>query len=261
MIPARNAASRQRIRVGSVPIDCVTFDQALDAIEDLVALRQGGSVFTPNINHIVQCSDSPAFRAAYEAATLSLADGMFVVWASRLLGTPVPAKVSGSDIVVPLAERAGARGWRIVLLGGADGVAKAAALRLANIVPNIQVVATLSPNIDLREPPASRESLVRALRDASPDLIFVALGAPKQELFIAEVQSALRPAVLLGIGASLDFLAGTARRAPAWMSKCGLEWAYRLAREPRRMWRRYLVRDPRFVWILAKSMWRERGGE
>ncbi|MGA2449616.1 MAG: WecB/TagA/CpsF family glycosyltransferase [Polyangiaceae bacterium] len=253
-----HSTHRERIRIGGLPIDAVTFAQGLDAIEALVTAREGGSVFTPNIDHIVQYSENNALRAAYETASLSLADGMPVVWSSKLLGTPLPAKISGSDLVVPLAERARARGWRLVLLGGAEGVAHAAAVRLTGMFPGLHIAATLSPRIDMSEPPATRGPLVRTLCEASAELIFVALGAPKQELFIAEVQPALRPAVLLGIGASLDFLAGTARRAPAWMSGHGLEWAYRLARDPRRMWKRYLLRDPKFAWILARSMWQRR---
>jgi N-acetylglucosaminyldiphosphoundecaprenol N-acetyl-beta-D-mannosaminyltransferase len=249
---------RPRVRIGGLPIDALTFEQALDAIEALVAAREGGSVFTPNIDHIVQYAENNALRTAYDTVDLSLADGMPVVWSSKLLGTPLPAKVSGSDLVVPLAERASARGWRVVLLGGAEGVAKAAANKLRGMFADVQIVTTLSPIIDLREPPSTRDPLVRTLREAAADIVFVALGAPKQELFIAEVRPNLRPAVLLGIGASLDFLAGTARRAPSWMSDHGLEWAYRLGREPRRMWKRYLLRDPKFAWILAKSMWQRR---
>ena len=252
------SAIRKRIRIGNLPIDCLTFDEALDAIEGLVASRQGGSVFTPNIDHVVLYSDDSRFRAAYECASLSLADGMPVLWSSRLLGTPLPAKILGADLVVPLAGRARARGWRVALLGGAPGVPEAAGRKLESLFPNIQIVATLSPTVAIDDPPALRDPLLKILRELEADVIFVALGAPKQELFIAEVQPALRPSVLLGVGASLDFLAGTARRAPPWMSNSGLEWAYRLAREPGRMWKRYLLRDPKFAWILAKSMWAKR---
>jgi N-acetylglucosaminyldiphosphoundecaprenol N-acetyl-beta-D-mannosaminyltransferase len=226
----------------------------MDAIEALVTSRQGGSVFTPNVDHVVQFVENSRLRDAYEAASLSLADGMPIVWASRFLGEPLPEKVSGSDLVMPLIRRAAARGWRVFFLGGAEGVAVAAKSRLEVAVPGLNVVGTLSPQIDVDEPLEQRMLVVDAVRAASADLVLVAFGAPKQELFIAEVQGALRPAVLLGIGASLDFLAGVVPRAPAWMSKHGLEWVYRLAREPRRLWKRYLLRDPKFALILLQSM-------
>jgi N-acetylglucosaminyldiphosphoundecaprenol N-acetyl-beta-D-mannosaminyltransferase len=243
-----------RIRIGGLPIDILTFGQAVDAVESLVAARGGGSVFTPNVDHVVQFAEDARLRAAYEGATLSLADGMPIVWASRLLGKPLPEKVSGSDLVMPLLLRAVALGWRVFFLGGADGVAEAAKSRLELTAPGLRVVGTLSPRINLDEPPERRAAVVEAVRATSPDLVLFAFGAPKQELFIAEVKEALRPAVLLGIGASLDFLAGVVPRAPAWMSRHGLEWAYRLAREPRRLWRRYLLRDPKFAVILMRSI-------
>ncbi|HEY4014162.1 MAG TPA: WecB/TagA/CpsF family glycosyltransferase [Polyangiaceae bacterium] len=193
-------------------------------------------------------------REAYERADLSLADGMPIVWASRLLRAPVPEKVSGSDLVTPLLERAAGRGWRVYFLGGNDGVADVARQKVTATFPRLQIVGTLSPRVDLSQPPESRAPIVQAVKAAAPDLVLVAFGAPKQELFIAEVVEALRPAVLLGIGASLDFLAGSVPRAPVWMSKHGLEWAYRLAREPRRLWKRYLLRDPKFAVILLRSL-------
>ncbi len=253
MNPDANA-HRERIRIGGLPIDRLTFAQAMDEIESLVGARQGGSVFTPNVDHVVQFAENAELRQAYEGASLSLADGMPIVWASRLLGQPLPEKVSGSDLVTPLVQRAAERGWRVFLLGGAEGIAAVAASNMKLVAPGLEIVGTSSPRINLDEPPERRAAVVEAVRATSPDLVLVAFGAPKQELFIAEVREALRPAVLLGIGASLDFLAGVVPRAPAWMSKHGLEWAFRLAREPRRLWRRYLLRDPKFAFILLRSM-------
>jgi N-acetylglucosaminyldiphosphoundecaprenol N-acetyl-beta-D-mannosaminyltransferase len=150
----------------------------------------------------------------------------------------------------------------VYLLGGASGVAQMAASRLRAAHPGLVVVGAASPRVDVEEPAARRMALVEGIRAAEPDLILVALGAPKQELWIHDTAAALRPAVLVGVGASLDFIAGTARRAPKWMSAAGLEWAYRLAHEPRRLWRRYLVRDPEFVGIFVQQLmahWSARG--
>jgi N-acetylglucosaminyldiphosphoundecaprenol N-acetyl-beta-D-mannosaminyltransferase len=254
-----NVAERpRRMNIGRVPIDSVTFAEAIDAIDELVARGKGGTVFTPNVDHVVQAEENSRFRDAYEAAALSLVDGMPVLWASRLIGTPLPEKVSGSDLVAPLLERAAVRGWRVFFLGGLPGSAEEARDLLVKRIPGLHVVGVASPMIDVDGSAKSHSAVVDVLRAARPDLVLVALGAPKQELFSHAVAEQMRPAVLVGVGGTLDFIAGKVRRAPPWMSASGLEWLYRLAQEPRRMWRRYLVRDPKFLLIVLREMRRGR---
>jgi N-acetylglucosaminyldiphosphoundecaprenol N-acetyl-beta-D-mannosaminyltransferase len=227
-----------------------------------VAAGEGGAVFTPNVDHVVLAHENPRLREAYARSSLSLADGMPLLWTARALGTPLPEKVSGSDFVGPLLERAAARGWRVYFLGGGPGVAALARDRTLERLPGLQIVGIDAPRIDVDESPEQREPVVARVRAAKADLVLVGLGAPKQELWIDQVRSALEPAVLLGVGASLDFLAGTIPRAPRWMSRSGLEWLYRLGREPGRLWRRYLVRDPKFLLVMAPAVgrrWRGRG--
>lgn len=248
------SAHESAVFLGGVPINPLTMVEAVDAVEDLVRAGRGGAVFTPNVNHVVLCQQNARLREAYERVSLSLADGMPVVWGARALGYPVPEKVSGSDFVTPLLGRAAARGWRVVLLGGAEGIGARAAAHMIERHPALHVVATLAPVIDLELPAHRRAHVVAALKAARPHLVLVALGAPKQELSIDEVRDVLAPAVLLGVGATLDFFAGAIPRAPGWMSRSGLEWLYRLSREPRRLWRRYLVRDPKFLGILLSEM-------
>jgi N-acetylglucosaminyldiphosphoundecaprenol N-acetyl-beta-D-mannosaminyltransferase len=248
----------KRMSIGRVPIDSVTFAEAIDAIDGLVARGNGGTVFTPNVDHVVQAEENARFRDAYASAALSLVDGMPVLWASRLMGTPLPEKVSGSDLVIPLLERAAARGWRVFFLGGLPGAAEEARDLLVARIPGLHVVGVASPSIDVENPSATHDSVVAVLREARPELVLVALGAPKQELFSHAIADRMRPAVLVGVGGTLDFIAGKVRRAPPWMSASGLEWLYRLAQEPRRMWRRYLVRDPKFLLILLRELRRSR---
>lgn len=249
-----SSASRpwERVRFGKLWVDAVTFEQALDEIDRLVEQRQGGRVFTPNVDHVVKVDGDEAFRAAYERCSLSLADGQPVVWASRLLGAPLPAKVSGSDLVFPLMERAGKKGWRVYLCGGPPGVAEAAA-DVARQRYGVNIVGTESPMMKLVANPED-DAIAERVRKADAQLLLVGFGAPKQELFIHRAGAKLGPAVSLGIGASLDFMAGRVPRAPRWMSKSGLEWLYRLGKEPRRLWRRYLVEDPKFLAILWRTM-------
>ena len=240
------------MRIGQLEIDPVTFVEALEKIAELVEGREGGAVFTPNVDHIVKAERHADFRRAYSRADLSLADGMPLVWASRLLGSPLPEKVSGSDLAVPLMRLAAERGWRVYLLGGGPGVAEEARKSLTREVGAV-VVGTDSPVIGPDGTDERSEQTLERLTAANPDLVLVAFGAPKQELWIDRFAEQLGPAVAMGVGGSLDFITGQVKRAPAWMSRAGLEWLFRLLQEPRRMWRRYLVEDPVFLVIVARS--------
>jgi N-acetylglucosaminyldiphosphoundecaprenol N-acetyl-beta-D-mannosaminyltransferase len=242
-----------RLRIGRVWVDALTFDQALVEIEELVDRGEGGAVFTPNVDHVVKAESNEAFKKAYDRVSLSLADGMPLIWASPLLGCRLPERVAGSDILLPVLQLAARRRWRVYLLGGASGVAEACS-RLLTEEMGITVAGWDDARIESDGSDPTGQSFARA-RAAKPDLIFVALGPPKQELWIARSLDMLRPAVSLGVGASLDFLVGKYRRAPAWMGRYGLEWLYRLSQEPRRLWRRYLVESPRFLGIVF-STWR-----
>ena len=250
----------ERIQMGRLPIDVVDFAGALAAIEALVAARDGGTVFTPNVDHIVLAERDERLRGAYGRVSLSLVDGTPVLWAARLLGHRLPEKVSGSDLVVPLIERAAAGGWRVFLLGGGPGVAERAADELVKRFPALDIVGTAAPRVDLGPDPAGRRAIATEIAATRPDLVLVAFGAPKQEIFSDETRDILSPAVLVCVGAGIDFVAGTMRRAPAWLSRWGLEWAYRLLREPRRLAGRYLVRDPQFIGIFLRQWWRRLSG-
>jgi len=211
-------------------------------------------VFTPNVDHVVLAEQDQRFRSAYEQVSLSLVDGTPVLWASRILGRSLPGKVSGSDLVVPLMERAAARGWRVFLLGGGPGSAETAAERLRAQFPALTIVGVDAPRVDISAPLDERRAVAARVALSKPDLVLVALGSPKQEIFCAETRDVVQPAVMVGVGAGIDFIAGVARRAPPWISKIGFEWLYRLAHEPRRLAGRYLVRDPQFFLILLREL-------
>jgi N-acetylglucosaminyldiphosphoundecaprenol N-acetyl-beta-D-mannosaminyltransferase len=243
-----------RIRIGTLPADRVTLQQALDAVDELVRAGQGGRVFTPNVDHVVQAQNNARFRAAYSSASLSLVDGVPLLWAARLLQTPFPEKLSGSDFILPLMTRAAARGYRVYFLGGAPGSAELAQEKLIQALPTLQIVGTDSARVDVNAPAAEQAPILERIAAATPDLLLVALGAPKQEIWSFEQRAALGAAVTVGIGAGLEFIAGTLRRAPAWMSGAGLEWAFRLVQDPRRLAARYLLRDPKFFQIVARQL-------
>jgi len=239
------------IRLGRLHVDALDRAGSIDAIATLIASGRGGRVFTPNLDHVRLADELPAFREAYARAAISIVDGMPLVWASRLFGTPLRERVAGADLVVPLCARAAREGWRVMLLGGAPDSAAAATRHLVAQC-GTTIVSTLTPRVELDDR-SGDAVLIAAIRAHQPHLVFVALGSPKQEVWIDRVADAVHPAVLIGVGAAFDFVAGRVRRAPAWIGRLGLEWLFRLVHEPGRLWRRYLIAGPRGLWLLLRT--------
>ena len=246
--------TRKKVRLGHIHADVLTFAGSLEAIAELVARGEGGFVVTPNVDHVCLAETSMPLRDAYRRAALSLADGMPLLWLARAMRHPLPEKVSGSDLVEPLMARAAAAGWKVFLLGGAADVGPRAAEILRARHRGLNIVGTLSPPLGFDRDPVQNGRVISAIAAAGTHVLLVALGCPKQELWMAAQEKSLRPAVALGIGATLDFIAGRVRRAPAWMSSSGLEWVYRLGQEPKRMAQRYLVRDRAIAGIALRMM-------
>ena len=244
----------KKIRLGTIHADFVTFNQSIDIIDRLISSRQGGFVVTPNVDHVVQAEHHEGLRTAYRHAALSLVDGTPLLWISRLLGSPLPEKISGSDLVRPLLERAAATGMRVYFLGSAPGVGDRAAQILRTEMPDLKIVGVDSPPMGFDKDPALEHAVLEKATAANPDLVMIALGCPKQELLMDRWHRRMAPAVMLGIGASLDFIAGHAKRSPKWMSRWGLEWAYRLSQDPKRMAERYLFRDAAILHIFCKML-------
>lgn len=244
----------ERVRLGRIYAHALRAEEALEEVAGLIAARHGGYVVTPNVDHVVQAERSDELTAAYEEASLSLVDGQPLVWLSRLLREPLPAKISGSDFVPMLIERAARDGWRVFLLGAAEGVGARAAAVLRERHPSLEIVGIESPPLGFDQSPAECERLLDRVRAARADLVVMALGCPKQELLMRRWKDPLAPAVAIGSGATLDFIAGNIPRAPVWMSKHGFEWLFRLLREPRRLSYRYLVRDPQIIGVAWRMM-------
>jgi len=227
-------------------------------VERAIAREARGYVVPVNVDLLLQYRESPAMRAACDGAALRVADGMPIVWAARLLGRPLPARVAGADLVPALCEMAAARGYTVFLLGGRTGVADQAAGLLAARFPGLRVAGTHTPPDRFAPDGTAALAAVRAVNASRPALLFVALGAPKQELWVHRHWERLDATVALCCGAALDFAAGRRSRAPIWLQRAGAEWAWRLAHEPGRLWRRYLVRDAAFVGIFLKEWWSAR---
>jgi len=244
----------RRIRIGNIQIDNVTMEQAIGLIERLAKDHRGGYVVTPNVDHVVMAEQNEEFLAAYVDATLSLADGMPILWLSRLLGYPLQEKVSGSDLVRPLLRRVASSGLSVYLLGAAPGVGLRAAEVLKGEIPGLRIAGVDSPPIGFEKDPEAEEAVYSKMLGANPDIVLVALGAPKQEIMIHRWREKGAPQVMLGIGASIDFIAGISKRAPLWMSNIGAEWLFRLAHDPIRLGKRYLVRDLKFFRIAYRTL-------
>jgi N-acetylglucosaminyldiphosphoundecaprenol N-acetyl-beta-D-mannosaminyltransferase len=243
----------KRVRLGAIYAHALTTGQALDEVGKLVAAGKGGYIVTPNVDHVVQAEHSEALRRVYEEASLSLVDGQPLVWLSRMMGEPFPEKISGSDFVPELIRLAAHERWRVFFLGAAEGVGAKAAEVFRRQYPGVQI-ETHSPTFGFDEDPVESAKVLRMVREADPQILVLALGCPKQELLMHRWRQELGPAVAIGAGATLDFVVGNATRSPRWMSAAGLEWLYRLAREPRRLAHRYLVRDPEIVKIAWRTL-------
>lgn len=203
--------------------------------------RRGGSILTMNLDHLRRFSSDHDYAAHCRRATILTADGMPLIWASRLLGTPLPERVTGSNLIWSLTAAAAGRRRSVYLLGGSAGVAQKAAEILSASYPGLQVCGYSDEHIDLSRSGAELQVLTDRLVSAAPDIVYVALGSPKQEQLIDRLRARLPHSWWLGVGIAFSFVSGEIRRAPLWMQRGGLEWMHRLAQEPSRLARRYLV--------------------
>jgi N-acetylglucosaminyldiphosphoundecaprenol N-acetyl-beta-D-mannosaminyltransferase len=238
--------------IWGLPLAPLTRSAAADRVLDLVAAGTPAYFITANVHYAMLTHQVPQLRAINTGAAFLLADGAPLVWASRRTGTPLPERVAGSDLIYDLCERAAVRGCRVFFLGGADGVADEAARRLALLYPGLQVAGTAAPPLH-RLSEDEHERLLAEIRATRPDILLAALGQPKGEFWIARNLERLNVPVCVQVGATLDFIAGRVRRAPLRLQKLGLEWAYRIWLEPRRLFPRYT----RNAWFLLRMLARD----
>ncbi|MFI7695728.1 WecB/TagA/CpsF family glycosyltransferase [Nonomuraea sp. NPDC049655] len=248
----RRGRAGERVRVGGVGLDVVTEADVVRWVAAEAAAGRGGRIVTPNVDICRAVARDPALQELVGSAEIVVADGMPLVWAARLLGTPLPERVTGADLIWSLSEVAAARNWPVYLLGGPPGVAELAADELRSCRPGLKVAGVHAPPYHFDDTAEGRQRVRRRVVAARPRLVFVGLGFPRQDLLIAELREELPQAWFVGCGAAIAFAAGTVQRAPRWMRRAGLEWAFRLMSEPGRLARRYLVDDlPFAVRLLA----------
>ena len=250
-VPQLPTRSWERLDYGGVPVDALDFNDVVELLTERMIAGSGGYVVTPNVDHLVKARRDPALRRIYLEATLSLADGVPMVWLSKALGLPVREKVSGSDLLVPLLASAADAGAPVFVLGSAPAVAARATEVARRQFPKLEIVGSSSPMIHLDGDQGEVVAALETAERAGARLVVVALGCPKQELVMFRHGWRVPEATFVGVGASMDFLAGEVRRSPRLLSTLGLEWAFRLCQEPRRLWRRYLLDGPTVLPVFA----------
>jgi N-acetylglucosaminyldiphosphoundecaprenol N-acetyl-beta-D-mannosaminyltransferase len=231
-------------------LHALTEAQCVDFIACQLRAGRGGWVVTHNLDHLRRLRHDPDFRACCASANLVVADGMPLVWASKLAGQALPQRVAGSNLIFSLCAAAARDGRSVFLLGGNPGTADAAARRLQELHPSLKVGPACCPAPGFERDPQQFADVQSALLDARPDVVFVGLGSPKQEHLIQRMRPLLPSAWWLGIGISFSFVCGEVRRAPRWLQLLGLEWLHRLAQEPRRLARRYVIQGLPFACLL-----------
>ncbi len=225
-----------------VGIDLVTQKQAVDWVCDRAAERQGGVIVTVNLDHLRRCVRDPAYADLVSRADLVVADGMPLIWASRVQGPPfLPERVAGSSMMIELCGEAAHRHLGVFFLGGDPGVAERAGTVLKERFPGFVLSGTYCPPFGFESDAAECERIEKALVSAAPSIVLVALGSPKQEYLADRLRATLPGACWIGVGISLSFVTGDVERAPAWVQRIGMEWFHRLCQEPRRLFRRYII--------------------
>lgn len=251
---ATDAATRQvfqpSIALFGLDIAAVSFETALEELAAAAVRRDGRArvVVTPNVDHIVRLDTQPEFKRLYATSDYLFADGMPIIWASRLFGMPLPGRVTGSDLLAALCERAREGGWKIAIVGGRPGQEQALTNGLNQHYPGLDF-ALFVPSMTFDPVGAEGDAIAERVRAVAPDLIFVCVGMPKQERWALRNAATMPGGLMLCVGAAIEFAAGLQRRAPLWMQRSGFEWCWRILQDPARLARRYLIDDRRFFSI------------
>ncbi|MBW4564848.1 MAG: WecB/TagA/CpsF family glycosyltransferase [Mojavia pulchra JT2-VF2] len=243
-----------RVDIGGIKIDKYSFDEV---VERIVGHALSGKapeyVVTPNAMHILTLQKDAHFREIYRQAFLVVPDGVSLLWSAKFLNTPLNGRVNGTDLFEKLCAIASQKGLKVFLLGGRPGAAEKAKETLEARHPELKIVGTYCPPYNFEFQKAELELINSKIKAANPDLLFVGLGAPKQEKWIAANYQELGVPISVGIGVSFELVANMVTRAPVWMQKMGLEWLFRLIVEPSRLWKRYIIGNPLFIWLVLKQ--------
>jgi len=238
-----------RIQMMGCAVDNLDMEESLAVVEGFIRSGRPHQHVVVNVDKIVKASRDPGLRRIINDCDLINADGMPVVWASRLLGKPLKERVTGVDLFEALMARAAQKGWRVFLLGAREEVVSG----VARLYPARYPGLTIAGYRNGYWSKAEEEEVVAQIGAARPDILFVAISSPTKEAFLARYQAAMKVPFAMGVGGTFDVAVGHVKRAPVWMQKAGLEWFYRFLQEPRRMFRRYFIEDMAFVALFARE--------
>ena len=245
-----------RVKVLGCPITKLDLEDFVASAEEFIRSKRPHYIAVVNVAKIVKMRSDKELEQSIRSAQLVGADGVPLVWASRLLGNPLPGRVNGTDLMYRLLERADENGYRIFFFGAKEEVLQRVLQRVRIDYPGIKIAGFHHGYFSKEQ----ESSIVRKICEAQADMLFIAFGTPKKELWVKQYLSAMGVPVVHGVGGSFDVLAGEIPRAPLWMQRNGLEWLFRLLREPRRMWRRYLITNTIFMMLFLKEWFRYRVG-
>jgi N-acetylglucosaminyldiphosphoundecaprenol N-acetyl-beta-D-mannosaminyltransferase len=252
--PSPTSAARitPRIDVLGVQLTPMTLDRAGDIAAEAVASRRKLTAAFCTVHTVVEAQKAQTFRDAINSTDIAATDGMPLVWLCRLKGAKGVGRVYGPDTLLALCEKGVPLGWRHYFYGGSDEELTGLTTRLRRAFPGLRIAGTYSPPFRALSDEEKQADADR-INAAQPDLVWVGLGNPKQELWMAEFRGRLEAPLILAVGAAFAFHAGKVKQAPRWMQRSGTEWLFRLLQEPRRLWKRYLVSNSRFLWLLARE--------
>ncbi|MBB5185709.1 N-acetylglucosaminyldiphosphoundecaprenol N-acetyl-beta-D-mannosaminyltransferase [Faecalicoccus acidiformans] len=243
---------KNRIKFLNTYIDNVTMSEAVEYIDTMIQHKKKGYVVTPNVDFIVRMEKDVQFQKIVENADLIVTDGKPLIWISKKIKTPIKEKISGSDLSPNIFRLAAKKGYTVFLLGGKEGVAEKAKMNMELKYPGINIVGVYSPPFGFEKNLKEVNRINEMINNLSPDILLVCLGSPKQEMFIAKNINKYEACVSLAVGATIDFEAGTIKRAPKWISNIGMEWFYRFLKEPKRLFKRYFVDDMKIFYLYRK---------
>jgi len=252
VVPPKTLLPLPVSHVWGIDYSVVDMQQTLNYIDQLIERRKPSTVITSNLNYAMLCDDNPRLAEFTRKCPVVLCDGMPVFWRSLLNKTKLPGRVAGADLILELAAHSAKKGHRVFLMGGTEGIASQASERLRSLHSRLQIVGVECPPFRPLNA-IEHEQLLDRIRKAKPDILLVAFGQPKGEFWIEENSEKLGIPVCIQLGASFDFIAGNSKRAPVWLQKMGLEWAYRASYDPKRLLPRYAKN----IWFLFKSIRRE----
>jgi len=239
-----------RINFWGFPVDNLSLEEALQQIEGFIRTGKPHQHVAINVDKIIKMRKDPQFRKTIAGCDLITIDGQPLIWVSRLLGQPIKERFGGLDIINGIIPRAADKGYRIYLLGAREEVVEKVVEYYKLKFSSLKIAGWHNGYWEARK----EEKIVTEIRNVKPDILFVAVSSPKKEVFLQKYLRKMDVPFVMGVGGAFDIIAGVTKRAPKWMQRCSLEWLFRLYQEPLRLWKRYLIEDPIFVWLVLKEL-------